>query len=130
MKFNLKIFFKKLLVVLVYSIIIFGAGSLIGLLIANRLHTSLQETLGMEAILFVVIGIMLSMKGNPFTSIRGMGEQSVNAITMGQLETASTENRITEYNKNFLKHHISEFHVLNLGLIVGGVFIGILSYLV
>lgn len=125
-----KILLKKGLFLLLYSLIIFGIGTGVGFLLTYRFHYNIQDTLGFEAILLVVIGIMLSMKGNPFTSIRQEGQQNVNAKIFDALETARLENDTTDYRKDFFHHHVTEFRVINLSFILGGVFIGILSYLV
>jgi hypothetical protein len=130
MDLKLKIIIKKTMFLLLFSIIILGIGTAIGFFITYNLHYNLQDTLGFEAILLAVIGVMLSMKGNPFSGIRGMGQQNVNAQIYDNLETARLENDLTDYNKNFLKHHVTEFRIINLSFILGGIFIGILSYLV
>ncbi|HWT27176.1 MAG TPA: hypothetical protein VN131_04490 [Mobilitalea sp.] len=124
MKVKIKKSIKKMLLLLFYSLILFGLGYALALFISYRFNYTMQDVLSYEGIIILIIGVLMSMKGNPSgVSMRGIGQNNVNAVTYDNLETTRIERDITDYHKNFMKHSVVEFAFSNITVILGGIFI-------
>jgi hypothetical protein len=122
LKTNTKL--RIILLVGLYSLIILGIGYAIAILIANYFDYSLQDVMFIEGMIIFVLGIMLSMKGNPSGSfLSGFGLINGQYFANLNLEITSSERKSTNYYKNFLKNSIVEVAFSNLTIIIGGIFI-------
>lgn len=120
--------FKGILLLFLYSLIFLGIGYLIAIPISAKSNYSLQDVMFFEGIASIVIGLMLSMKGNPSgISLQALGRKDAQYISNENLEAAKMERASTNYYKNFLKHSIIEFTHSSLVLVIGGIFLILLS---
>lgn len=111
-----------------FGVIIMGLGLLAGNLLAYHFGYKLQDTIFITGIILTILGIFASMKGNPTTiNMSGMGMKNINAINYRELETVRLERDRTNYYQNFVKHAVVKFAVSGLTIILGGVFIMIVS---
>lgn len=77
-----------------------------------------------EGIILVVIGILMSMKGNPSgISISGMGTNNANITSYLNNEILRQEREMNPYYKDFFKNNVVKFAFGNVTLILGGIFI-------
>lgn len=120
--------FKGILLFFLYSLVFLGIGYLIAILISGNSNYSLQDVMFFEGILSIVIGLMLSMKGNPSgVSLHALGRKDAQYISNENLEASKMERTSTNYYKNFLKHSIIEFTHSSLVLVISGIFLILLS---
>lgn len=121
-KFNFKRIFKKILFLLIFSILYLAIGYVAAILISNHFHYKLQDVLFLVGFLLFLLGILMSMKGNPSgTSFSGIGQKNVTAISNLDLEVTRMEREINPYHKDFYKNNIVEFAFSNLTVLFGGV---------
>jgi ABC-type multidrug transport system fused ATPase/permease subunit len=127
-KFNFKKILKKILFLLLFSILYLAIGYVAAILISNQFHYKLQDVMFMVGFLLFIIGILMSMKGNPSgTSFSGIGQKNVNAISNLDLEITRMEREIKPYHKDYYKNNVVEFAFDNLTFLLGGVLIIISS---
>lgn len=113
---------------ILYSLLILGVGYVIAILIASRSSYQLQDVLFVEGIIFIAVGLMLSMKGNPSgVNLQGLGQQNSNQTANWNLEVTRIERDKTSYYKNYLQHSVLEFAFSNWVLTLGGLFIILFS---
>lgn len=124
MKIELKETFKKALFLLLFSLIYLGIGIVAAILISNKFDYNMQDVMAYEGLIILVIGIMMSMKGNPSgASISRMGSTDANLSSYLNNEIVRQEREINPYHKAFLKNNVVEFAFSNLSFILGGIFI-------
>jgi cell division septal protein FtsQ len=127
-KFNFKRILKKILFLLIFSILYLAIGYVAAILISNNFHYKLQDVLFLVGFLLFLLGILMSMKGNPSgTSFSGIGQKNVNAISNLDLEVTRMEREINPYHKDYYKNNIVEFAFSNLTVLLGGVLLIISS---
>jgi len=115
---------KKFLYLLLFSLVYVGIGYVIGILISNRFDYALQEVLSYQGLILLIIGILISMKGNPSgASISGIGQNNANAMSFYDLEVTRLEREANPYHKDYLKNNIVVFAFSNLSIILGGILI-------
>ena len=130
-KAKFKVILRKILFAMLYSLILFGLGFVAAILISNGFDYNLVDVLSYEGLIFIIIGILVSMKGGPSgASINAMGQSDPNAMIYRNLEVARIERENTPYHKNFLRNSIVEFGIGRIALIVSGVFILISTLLI
>ena len=113
---------------ILYGLVFLGIGYVIAILISNRSGYYLQDVLFVEGFSVIVIGILMSMKGNPSgMSLLGLGQQNAQQVSYLNLEVTRIERDKTDYYKNFLKHSVLDFAFSSLVIILGGVFIILFS---
>lgn len=107
-----------------------GAGYAIAVLVARRSGTGFSDVLFIEGFITGAIGLMMSMKGNPAgTSLQGLGLQNANQLSNVQMDATQTEREKTSYYRDFLRHAILEFSFISTAILLGGVFLILLSFL-
>jgi Na+(H+)/acetate symporter ActP len=127
---KLRFFIIKSLFCILFGLIVMGLGLLLGYLIATHYGYRLQDALFIIGILLVVIGIFASMKGNPVSmNIGGIGMKNANAISYMELETVRLERERTNYYQNFFKNAVVTFAFSGWTILLGGVFIIVVSIL-
>lgn len=113
---------------ILYGLIFLGIGYVIAILISNRSGYYLQDVLFVEGFSVIVIGTLMSMKGNPSgMSLLGLGQQNAQQVANWNLEVTRIERDKTDYYKNFLKHSVLDFAFSSLVIILGGVFLILFS---
>ena len=123
MKLKLKKILKNLLFLLLFSLIFLGIGYIIAILISHRFNYLLRDVMFCESFIWIMIGTMMSMKGNPSgTNFNGIGNSNVNAISFRDLEVTRMERESKPYYKDFLRNNVVEFAFGNLTFILGGIF--------
>jgi ABC-type multidrug transport system fused ATPase/permease subunit len=123
-KFNFKRILRKILFLLIFSILYLAIGYVAAILISNHFHYKLQDVLFIVGFLLFLLGILMSMKGNPSgTSFSGIGQKNVNAISNLDLEVTRMEREINPYHKDYYKNNVVEFAFGNLTFLLGGVLI-------
>ncbi|MFZ2539586.1 MAG: hypothetical protein WAX04_11880 [Oscillospiraceae bacterium] len=128
MKLKLKDIFKKSLFLLLYSLVFWGIGYVVAILISYQFKYNLQDVLFCEGLGFIMIGAFLSMKGNPSgVNFQGMGQNNGQYISYQNLEVTRIERETTDYYKNFFKHSVVEFAFSGLTIILSGIFIIVFS---
>lgn len=124
MNSKLKIFLKKTILLLVFSLIYFVIGYLAALLISKQFNYSLQTVMSYEGIALIIIGILTSMKGNPSgVDFSGIGQNNENGISFSNLETTRLERENNPYYKDYFKNNIVQFVFGNLAILIGGILI-------
>ena len=117
-----------ILKIMVFSVVCVGVGYLVAILIARISKLGLQDALFYEGLIIIMLGLMLSMKGNPSgANLQGLGQQSAQQISSWNLEVTRIERNKTNYYRDFLKHSIVDFAFGNLALMLGGVLIIMIS---
>lgn len=112
---------RKAASILLFSIILFGIGLLIALLISSKSGQKLYDILTYEGLLIIIIGILLAMKGNPSgINISGIGSENAQGISYHNLEVTRAERENQPYHKNFLKSNILQFKYYHIALLVSG----------
>ncbi|MEG0691849.1 MAG: hypothetical protein RR444_02080 [Oscillospiraceae bacterium] len=130
MKAKFKKVLKKILFLLLFSIIILGIGYLIALIISTSAKSSMSDIMCYEGILAVIIGVFLCMKGNPSgLSISGMGQSNPQYISFQNLEVTRIEREQHPYYKDFFKNAVVEFAFSGVTIILSGIFMLIISLL-
>jgi hypothetical protein len=120
--------FRFALLALLYSLAFFGIGYAAAVFIANRQSYKLQDVMFIEGLLMVIVGLMLSMKGNPSgISLNGLGQTYAQYNASWNLEVTRIERNSTGYYKKFLQHAVVEFAFSSLVIIIGGILIILFS---
>jgi hypothetical protein len=117
------------LLALLYSLVFLGIGYVMAIFVANRnSNYNLQDVMFIEGLLVVVVGLMLSMKGNPSgISLHGLGQTYAQYTANWNLEVTRIERDSTDYYKKFLQHSVVELAFSSLVFIIGGIFIILFS---
>lgn len=120
---------RSLLFLALFSLIFLGIGYAAALMIAKRSESSLQDILFCEGLIVLILGAMMSVKGNPSgLSLWSLGRSSQYSAYVN-LEVTRMERESTGYFKNFLKHSVVEFAFSNVTIIVSGLLIIAASFL-
>ena len=120
----------RLLILTISGLFFAGIGVGIGLLIAGHYAYNVQEVMFMEGIVFALIGILASMKGNPSgVGLSSWGMKNANAINYVNLETTVIERESTDYHKNFRKNAVVEYAFGRMTLIFAGVLLAAIGIL-
>ena len=113
-----------------FGLLLAGAGVGIGLLIAGRYNYAVQDVMFMEGVALVILGLLLSMKGNPSgVGVSSWGMQNSNAVNYVNLDVTVSERKITNYYNKFRKHAIVEFAFGRVALILGGIILATIGIL-
>ena len=124
MKIKLKKNFKKALFLLLFSLIYLGIGFIVAILISNKFSYNLQDVMTYEGLIIILIGILMSMKGNPSgISISRIGNNDASMTSYLNNEITRQEREINSYHKDYFKNNVVEFAFSNLAFILGGIFI-------
>ena len=122
MKLKIKKLLKKILFLLIYSLIFFGIGCVVAIAISNRFNYKLQDVMSYEGLILILIGILFSMKGSPSgTNFNGIGLSNENAISFQNLEVTRQERESNTYYKDFFKNNVVELAFSNLTFILSGI---------
>ena len=122
---------KNILLIVMYGLAFLGLGYVIAIIISKQFGYVIQDVLFIEGLLVIILGFLLSMKGNPSgSSLQGLGRNNAQQLSYLNMEVTKTEREATSYHKNFLKHSIVEFAFSNFTIILGGVFILVFSMLI
>lgn len=125
-----KVMIWRLIILIISGMLFAGIGVGIGLLIAGHYDHNVQDVLFMEGVVFAIIGILTSMKGNPSgVGTSGWGIKNANAVNYVNLETTVMEREITDYYKNFRKNAIVEYAFGRMTLILAGVILAAIGIL-
>ncbi len=120
-KVKIKKLLHSLFIILLFSIILFTIGLVIGIIITNNSTKKLYDILTYEGILLIVIGIFMSMKGSPSGSnLSGIGSKNAQGISFMNSEVTRMEREINPYHKNYFQNHINHFNFYNLVLLLSG----------
>lgn len=124
LKTKLKKIMNKALFLLLFSLIYLGVGFIVAILISNKFNFILQEVMIYEGLIIILIGILMSMKGNPSgISISGMGSNDATITSYMNNEFTRQEREINPYYKDYFKNNLVRFSYSNLTFILGGIFI-------
>ena len=106
----------------IWAIILFG----VALVIANFKGYELKNILFIEGIIFVMIGILSSIGGNPMgLSMQGLGQSNAQYIANGNLEVAKMEKDKTKSVKTTVSIGLS-----TVSLVIGGVLVITLNFII
>lgn len=112
---------KKLLVLLVISLVFLGIEVGIAILISYRSDTTLQDIMTIEGILVAAVGILASMKGaSSGASIGGIGSKHSDMAAFNNLQHVRLEREGDSYRKNFFKTSVVEFGLFRIAAIFSG----------
>jgi hypothetical protein len=128
MKLKFVIIVKKIFLSLIFSLIIWGIGCIIGILISNQFNYKLKDVIITESLILVIIGILLSMKGSHSgLNLSGAGQSNENAVLYQHLETLRLEQEIErksdEYFNNYYRRNVLRIALSNFTFIIGGIFL-------
>ncbi|MHB8132306.1 MAG: hypothetical protein ACYDEX_25415 [Mobilitalea sp.] len=124
LKTKLKKIMNKALFLLLFSFIYLGIGFIVAILISNKFNYNLQEVMIYEGLIIILIGILMSMKGNPSgISISGMGSNDATITSYMNNEFTRQEREINPYHKDYFNNNLVKFSYSNLTFIFGGIFI-------
>ncbi len=115
---------KNIIKLLIWGIILCLAYFLISLIVSKFTAIALVDSVFYVSMLFIIIGIILIMKGNPTgLSLKSLDSpQSAQYIANENLEVLRMERKSTNFYKNFKKHAVVESNSMSLVLIIGAVF--------
>lgn len=128
---NLKAKFstRPVLSFIVINVILTAAGFLIAFLLSLFLSTSFQDLVTYAGFIIILLGIITSLKGNPFIiSFRGMGKSKANADTFDDLMPADAGQGSKSSHKNLHKKATVEFGHIRTSMIVSGILLLLASY--
>jgi hypothetical protein len=115
---------RRWLLSLVWALVYLGLGMLVGLGVSRWYDLALQDALTIVGLVVVVVGVMMSMRGNPSgANIQGMGTSMPQYTANANVDITNVEREITDYRKNFRKQSVVQFAANNLTLILGGILI-------
>ena len=118
----LKTIVKCVIFGVIWAIILFG----VALVIANFKGYELKNILFIEGIIFVMIGILSSIGGNPMgLSMQGLGQSNAQYIANGNLEVAKMEKDKTKSVKTTVSIGLS-----TVSLVIGGVLVITLNFII
>ena len=121
LKAKIKKIINRLLILLLFSLILYGIGILAGGLIANNTNKKMYDILTYEGVLLIVIGIFMSMKGSPSgTNFNGIGSENAQGISYLNLEATRLERETKPYHKEYFKNNILHFSFYNIVFILSG----------
>lgn len=130
MKAKINKLLRKILFLLIYSAVLSVIGYVFAIFLSHRMDDPFSDIISMIGIFLVIIGVLLSLKGNPMGLHLHVGsEDSQNMLTYLDMETIRKEREITEYNKNLFKQSIVEFNLYNLVFVFGGIVLCLISLL-
>lgn len=119
---------KRLLLILCFSLIMFIIGVLVAFLIYYFSKYRIENILFYEGIIITIIGVLMSLKGNPSgLSVGSIGQNNTAQVSFQNLEVTRLEREINPYHKNFSKNNIVTFGLINITIILSGILILILS---
>ena len=128
MKDRWKGIIKKALFLLLLSLIYLGIGIVVAILIAKRFDNNLQDVMTCEGLLVIVVGALMSMKGNPSgVNISNFGTNSANMTSFLDNEVTSLERKNNPYNKDYFRNNVIEMAFGNLVFLIGGSLIFLFS---
>jgi uncharacterized protein YacL len=121
MKVNLKIVMKKVLLILLTGIIMAGVGYLIAMLISDFGNLKLTNVLCYEGLIVIVLGLFMSMRGNPTSINLSMATQQ-NAQYMAQVnfDAVMQEQKATQYHTDSKKNAVLELCFATFTLVLVG----------
>ncbi len=112
---------KKLMILMVVSLVFYGIEIVVALLISGRLDTSLQDIMTMEGIVVTVVGLIASMKGaSSGASFSGMASNVGDMTSFANLQHVRLERGGDSYQKSFLQNAIVEYGLFRFAIIVSG----------
>lgn len=118
----LKTIVKCVIFGVIWAIILFG----VALVITNFKGYELKNILFIEGIIFVMIGILSSIGGNPMgLSMQGLGQSNAQYIANGNLEVAKMEKDKTKSVKTTVSIGLS-----TVSLVIGGVLVIALNFII
>lgn len=118
----LKTIVKCVIFGVIWAIILFG----VALVITNFKGYELKNILFIEGIIFVMIGILSSIGGNPMgLSMQGLGQSNAQYIANGNLEVAKMEKDKTKSVKTTVSIGLS-----TVSLVIGGILVIALNFII
>jgi cytochrome c biogenesis protein CcdA len=124
MKTKLRRFIRKALFIALFSLIYLGIGFVVAMLISIKFKYNLQVVMSYEGFFVIIIGILMSMKGNPSgISISRIGNNDASLTSYLNNEITRQERELNPYHKDFLNNNIVEFSYNNITVIFGGLLI-------
>lgn len=116
----MKFWLNRFFLLLAFSLILFGIGCLIALLISNRFDYLLQDVLFIEGLVVIMVGIVLSMSGR-------VNFWALSRTNLAQLEVDRMERADPGYEKKIIKHSLVQFGFSSLSILFSGVLLILLS---
>lgn len=132
MKLNWKGFLKKALYLLLFSILLTGIGYLIAMVISHFGNIKMGNVLCYEGLAVLILGLFMSMKGNPNgvnLNVMGAGNNS-QYIAQMNVDVTAEEQKITNYHENFKRNGVVEFCFSNITICLAGILLLVLSAIV
>lgn len=118
---------KRLVIILVFSLILLGVGYIIALLISNQFGYNLPDVIFYEGLIVTIIGLLLTMKGNAAgLSFGGNGPSYINSLSYIFLETTKPEGEDISYHKEIFNNTV-RFGLSNFTFLLGGIFLILFS---
>jgi hypothetical protein len=124
------LFLRKALIISVFGLVFAGIGVGVAWFIVNQSEFSLQDVAFTEGIAIVMMGLLFGTKGNPFGM--GMNTYSMNnstAIDALNLEASIRGSKSTDHDRNSRKHIVVRYLFGKVTVILGGIFLVIISIL-
>lgn len=113
---------KRVFFMALWSLVYVGLGFGIAVLISSRSKYNLQDAMSMEGLILVIVGILMSMKGNPSgADISRAGQKDFLNTSYYNFEITRQERENKPFHKEFLNNNIVEFAFGRLTLIFGGI---------
>ncbi|MDF2485759.1 MAG: hypothetical protein K0R46_1927 [Herbinix sp.] len=124
------LFLRKTALMSFFGLVLAGIGLGVAWFILNQSEFLIQDVAFTEGIVIIMIGLMFGMKGNPF----GMGMntwslKNSTAIDVLNMEASIRENKSIDNDKNFGKHSVVKFLFGRVTIILGGIFLVVISIL-
>jgi len=103
-KQKIRRYMKVVTKLLIFSIIYLVIGFIIALIISSRFNNDIWNILTYEGITLLIIGFLISMKGNPSgLNINGIGHDNANITSFFSNEVTRQEREYKPYYKDFIK---------------------------
>ncbi len=121
-------FLIQFLFSIVFGLVIMGIGIGAAVLISNHYDYSMQDTMFYEGAVVLFIGIFASMKGSPSAgNIAAAGKMNAAQIYYANMETERLSMEGKDISREFRNRSIVAFSRSSINLILGGLFLVIVS---
>ncbi len=127
----MKQFVQKIILSFLYSLIYLAIGLLLAFLIFYIKDFHLVDILSVEGIILVLIGLLMTLKGNPSgINISNIGSENSAQTSFVDNEITAVDRNSRPYQNGFFKNNIVEFGFGNITILLGGVWLVLAALLV
>ncbi|ROR29212.1 hypothetical protein EDD66_103148 [Mobilisporobacter senegalensis] len=121
---NLLNILKKILTLVILSLIFSIIIYVIAIFISKQFNYNIQDILFGGGLILIIIGGLMSIHGNPSgASLWGLGQSNAQYTSFLNLEAKKEENKIEDTRSHLLKNSIKKSRHINIIFIISGLFL-------